>query len=195
MNTYPFWPFCLIPKKPESDWQKVEYILEFSEWLYDKQFPMEDVTFHLTWAIHILLAMTPARDAPELAGEGGLGRPSVVICSGSRSAAQCAGPRPPRGTGALGWGAPSCLGRACPQGPHRDLQPPAGSPMVRWLGEEPWTPVPPGALQKGPRHPSVDMLMAVGTPVLQRNSCPLRQPLKVQCPRLQGQSPWRSFGT
>ncbi|XP_025774064.1 cilia- and flagella-associated protein 46 [Puma concolor] len=56
-------------QKPESDWQKVEYILEFSEWLYDKQFPMEDVTFHLTWAIHILLAMTPARDAPELAGE------------------------------------------------------------------------------------------------------------------------------
>ncbi|XP_049501881.1 cilia- and flagella-associated protein 46 isoform X1 [Panthera uncia] len=56
-------------QKPESDWQKVEYILEFSEWLYDKQFPMEDVTFHLTWAIHILLAMTPARDAPELAEE------------------------------------------------------------------------------------------------------------------------------
>ncbi|XP_040342792.1 cilia- and flagella-associated protein 46 isoform X1 [Herpailurus yagouaroundi] len=56
-------------QKPESDWQKVEYILQFSEWLYDKQFPMEDVTFHLTWAIHILLAMTPARDAPELAEE------------------------------------------------------------------------------------------------------------------------------
>ncbi|XP_045295286.1 cilia- and flagella-associated protein 46 isoform X5 [Leopardus geoffroyi] len=56
-------------QKPESDWQKVEYILEFSEWLYDKQFPMEDVTFHLTWAIHILLAMIPARDAPELAEE------------------------------------------------------------------------------------------------------------------------------
>uniref|UniRef100_G1LVL0 Cilia- and flagella-associated protein 46 n=2 Tax=Ailuropoda melanoleuca TaxID=9646 RepID=G1LVL0_AILME len=58
-------------QKPESEWQKVEYIMEFSEWLYYKQFPMEDVTFHLKWAIDILLLMTPASDTPELAGEGG----------------------------------------------------------------------------------------------------------------------------
>ncbi|XP_045665372.1 cilia- and flagella-associated protein 46 isoform X6 [Ursus americanus] len=56
-------------QKPESEWQKVEYIMEFSEWLYYKQFPMEDVTFHLKWAIDILLLMTPASDTPELAEE------------------------------------------------------------------------------------------------------------------------------
>ncbi|XP_030895776.1 cilia- and flagella-associated protein 46-like isoform X2 [Leptonychotes weddellii] len=56
-------------QKPENEWQKVEYIMEFSEWLYYKQFPMEDVTFHLKWAIDILLLMTPASDTPELAGE------------------------------------------------------------------------------------------------------------------------------
>lgn len=61
--------FCLIPKKPESTWHKVDYIMEFSEWLYYQQFPIEDVTFHLNWAIDILLGMKPSRDTPEPAGE------------------------------------------------------------------------------------------------------------------------------
>lgn len=61
--------FCLIPKKPESAWHKVDYIMEFSEWLYYQQFPIEDVTFHLNWAIDILLGMKPSRDTPEPAGE------------------------------------------------------------------------------------------------------------------------------
>ena len=33
----------------------MDYILEFSEWLYYKQFPLEDVIFHLKWAIDIHL--------------------------------------------------------------------------------------------------------------------------------------------
>lgn len=61
--------FCLIPKKPESAWHKVDYIMEFSEWLHYQQFPIEDVTFHLNWAIDILLGMKPSRDTPEPAGE------------------------------------------------------------------------------------------------------------------------------
>lgn len=68
--------FCFIPKKPESEWQKVEYILELSGWLYYKQFPMEDVIFHLQWAVDILTLITPARDRPEGAGEG-------AVCSDS----------------------------------------------------------------------------------------------------------------
>lgn len=72
--------------------------MEFSEWLYYKQFPMEDVTFHLKWAIDILLLMTPASDTPELAGEGG-------VCSGSQPG--------------VGW--------ACPLGPCWVL-PPAEEP-------------------------------------------------------------------
>ena len=62
--------FCWIPKKPESEWQKVDYILEFSEWLYYKQFPLEDVIFHLKWAIDILLRMQPVGVVPEPAGMG-----------------------------------------------------------------------------------------------------------------------------
>ncbi|KAI5270262.1 Cilia- And Flagella-Associated Protein 46 [Manis pentadactyla] len=56
-------------QKPESEWQKVDYIMEFGKWLYCKQFPMEDVVFHLKWAINILLLLKAARGTPELAGE------------------------------------------------------------------------------------------------------------------------------
>ncbi|XP_011370907.1 cilia- and flagella-associated protein 46, partial [Pteropus vampyrus] len=62
-------------QKPESEWQKVDYIMEFSEWLYHRQFPIEDVTFHLNWAIDILLGMKPAKDAPEPAGARPAGEP------------------------------------------------------------------------------------------------------------------------
>ncbi|DAA14637.1 TPA: TPR repeat-containing protein C10orf93-like [Bos taurus] len=55
-------------QKPESEWQKVDYIVEFSEWLYYKQFPLEDVIFHLKWAIDILLRMQPVGGVPEPAG-------------------------------------------------------------------------------------------------------------------------------
>ncbi|XP_012516129.1 PREDICTED: cilia- and flagella-associated protein 46 [Propithecus coquereli] len=52
-------------QKPQSAWQKVDCVLEFSEWLYHRQFPLEDVVFHLRWAIGILLAMRPPQAAPE----------------------------------------------------------------------------------------------------------------------------------
>ena len=39
--------------------------MEFSEWLYYKQFPMKDVIAHLEWAIEILLSMKPIEDSPE----------------------------------------------------------------------------------------------------------------------------------
>ncbi|KAF4019376.1 hypothetical protein G4228_010549 [Cervus hanglu yarkandensis] len=57
-------------QKPESEWQKVDSIMEFSEWLYHKQFPLEDVAFHLKWAIDILLRMQPVRRDREPAGVG-----------------------------------------------------------------------------------------------------------------------------
>ncbi|XP_043331937.1 cilia- and flagella-associated protein 46 [Cervus canadensis] len=57
-------------QKPESEWQKVDSIMEFSEWLYHKQFPLEDVAFHLKWAIDILLRMQPVRRDHEPAGVG-----------------------------------------------------------------------------------------------------------------------------
>ncbi|XP_031244561.1 cilia- and flagella-associated protein 46 isoform X3 [Mastomys coucha] len=52
-------------QKPENNWQKVDYIVEFSEWMYYKQFPLEDVVDYLDWAIEILLSMKPTEDSPE----------------------------------------------------------------------------------------------------------------------------------
>ncbi|KAL4698410.1 hypothetical protein H8959_011067 [Pygathrix nigripes] len=52
-------------QKPETEWQKVEYLMEFGQWLHHRHFPLEDVVFHLHWAVEILLAMKPPSDAPE----------------------------------------------------------------------------------------------------------------------------------
>uniref|UniRef100_A0A8C6BQ73 Cilia and flagella associated protein 46 n=1 Tax=Monodon monoceros TaxID=40151 RepID=A0A8C6BQ73_MONMO len=57
-------------QKPESEWQKVDYIMEFSEWLYHSQFPLEDVVFHLERAVDVLLRMQPDGGSPEPAGQG-----------------------------------------------------------------------------------------------------------------------------
>ncbi|XP_057591801.1 cilia- and flagella-associated protein 46 [Hippopotamus amphibius kiboko] len=81
-------------QKPESEWQKVDYIIEFSEWLYHRQFPLEDVTFHLKWAISILLKMRPDRGSPEPAGAGAAGE-------------QASAPAAPGGPGAEDVGPPS----------------------------------------------------------------------------------------
>lgn len=70
----PYLPFLWDPQKPESEWQKVDYIMEFSEWLYHRQFPIEDVAFHLNWAIDILLRMKAAGGTPEPAGEATRGK-------------------------------------------------------------------------------------------------------------------------
>ncbi|XP_058527647.1 cilia- and flagella-associated protein 46 [Ochotona princeps] len=63
-------------QKPESEWQKVDYIVEFSEWLYSRHFPVEDAVLHLRWAIDILLAMKPTGDVPTREPEPGLDGPS-----------------------------------------------------------------------------------------------------------------------
>uniref|UniRef100_A0A2I3S9N7 Cilia and flagella associated protein 46 n=1 Tax=Pan troglodytes TaxID=9598 RepID=A0A2I3S9N7_PANTR len=58
-------PSCSIPQKPETEWQKVEYLMEFGQWLHHRHFPLEDVVFHLRWAVEILLAMKSPGDVPE----------------------------------------------------------------------------------------------------------------------------------
>ncbi|XP_026968831.1 cilia- and flagella-associated protein 46 [Sagmatias obliquidens] len=86
-------------QKPESEWQKVDYIMEFSEWLYHNQFPLEDVVFHLEWAIDILLRMRPDRGSPEPAGAGAAGAGATEE--------QVSTPAAPEGPGAEGSGPPS----------------------------------------------------------------------------------------
>ena len=42
------------PQSPSHSWQKVEYLLEFGEWLYCHQFPIQDALDQFQEAMHIL---------------------------------------------------------------------------------------------------------------------------------------------
>ncbi|KAK1166636.1 cilia- and flagella-associated protein 46 [Acipenser oxyrinchus oxyrinchus] len=55
-------------QKPESDWQKVDYLLEFGEWLYKNQFPITDSLYQIEWAIDILLHMTYSENNQDYEG-------------------------------------------------------------------------------------------------------------------------------
>lgn len=100
---------CFIPKKPESEWQKVDSIMEFSEFLYYKQFPLEDVVFHLKWAIDILLRMQPVGSIPEPAGVGAAdagdaGEGRLRLAADHPPLGAPLSPRPPGGHAPCGLG-------------------------------------------------------------------------------------------
>lgn len=104
---------CCIPKKPESEWQKVDSIMEFSEWLYHKQFPLEDVAFHLKWAIDILLRMQPVRRDREPAGVGAAdagdaGEGCLWLGAGHPPLGAPRSPRSPAGHAPCGLGEVRC---------------------------------------------------------------------------------------
>ncbi|XP_035186668.1 cilia- and flagella-associated protein 46 isoform X3 [Oxyura jamaicensis] len=44
-------------QKQENEWQKVDYLMEFAEWLYCNKFPLNDVIKPLDWAVGLLLRM------------------------------------------------------------------------------------------------------------------------------------------
>ena len=51
----------------DSQWQKVDILLEFGEWLYSKNFPIADTQNQVQWAIDILQHM----DTAQAEGEDG----------------------------------------------------------------------------------------------------------------------------
>ncbi|KAM9549280.1 cilia- and flagella-associated protein 46 isoform 2-T2 [Guaruba guarouba] len=46
-----------VLQKQENEWQKVDYLMEFAEWLYHNQFPHDDVIKPLDWVVDLLLHM------------------------------------------------------------------------------------------------------------------------------------------
>ncbi|KAM6130315.1 cilia- and flagella-associated protein 46 [Phoenicopterus ruber ruber] len=44
-------------QKQENEWQKVDYLMEFAQWLYCNQFPLNDVIKPLDWVVDLLLHM------------------------------------------------------------------------------------------------------------------------------------------
>ncbi|KAM4668337.1 cilia- and flagella-associated protein 46 [Amazona ochrocephala] len=47
----------MVLQKQENEWQKVDYLMEFAEWLYHNQFPHDDVIKPLNWVVDLLLHM------------------------------------------------------------------------------------------------------------------------------------------
>ncbi|XP_030342205.1 cilia- and flagella-associated protein 46 isoform X3 [Strigops habroptila] len=47
----------IVLQKQENEWQKVDYLMEFAEWLYHNQFPHDDVIKPLDWVVDFLLHM------------------------------------------------------------------------------------------------------------------------------------------
>ncbi|NXG94940.1 CFA46 protein, partial [Stercorarius parasiticus] len=48
---------AIIALQQENEWQKVDYLMEFAEWLYCNQFPLNDVIKPLEWVVDLLLHM------------------------------------------------------------------------------------------------------------------------------------------
>ncbi|XP_053305919.1 cilia- and flagella-associated protein 46 [Spea bombifrons] len=54
-----------VLQRPENQWQKVDYMMEMSEWLYCKQFPVSDALVLLESAVDILFQMKFVSDTDE----------------------------------------------------------------------------------------------------------------------------------
>uniref|UniRef100_H2ZYN0 Cilia and flagella associated protein 46 n=1 Tax=Latimeria chalumnae TaxID=7897 RepID=H2ZYN0_LATCH len=54
-----------VLQKPESNWQKIDYLIEFGEWLYCNHFPITDAINQLEWAVEILLNMNSAEKSKD----------------------------------------------------------------------------------------------------------------------------------
>lgn len=61
-------------QSPVHLWQKVDYVMEFSEWLYRHQYPVEDARGQLQWALTLLLTLGGEERGDEEEGEDSKGR-------------------------------------------------------------------------------------------------------------------------
>ncbi|XP_048407549.2 cilia- and flagella-associated protein 46 [Stegostoma tigrinum] len=54
-----------VLKNPESNWQKINQLIAFGEWLYCNGFPQSDAYCPLDWAVDLLLSMKPSLEIKE----------------------------------------------------------------------------------------------------------------------------------
>ncbi len=45
----------MSPQSPGGQWQKLDVLLQFGEWLYLTHFPVTDVRCQIDWAVDMLL--------------------------------------------------------------------------------------------------------------------------------------------
>lgn len=60
------WPL----QSPSNEWLKVDYLLEFGQWLYSNEFPLQDAIDQLEWAVDIMLNMKTETDLKKEAEAG-----------------------------------------------------------------------------------------------------------------------------
>ncbi len=53
---------CCVFQSDETKWQKVEYLLEFAQWMYCAEYPIRDVLDQTQWAVDVLLSMNKHSD-------------------------------------------------------------------------------------------------------------------------------------
>ena len=58
-----------LKQSPSTEWLKVELLLEFAQWLCVKDFPLEDCTDQVDWAIDIMQNMQAAIDLKKEEGK------------------------------------------------------------------------------------------------------------------------------
>ncbi|KAJ3610538.1 hypothetical protein NHX12_022630 [Muraenolepis orangiensis] len=70
---------ALSEQGAEGRWQKADLLLEFGEWLYSHNQPLQKAQHHLQWAIDLLLRVDPeqAEDTEDLSKERGPSDPSL----------------------------------------------------------------------------------------------------------------------
>ena len=57
LNSWNLVESCVVFQNEKNDFQKVDLLIEFCQWLYCNEFPVDDAIDQLEWAIDILLNM------------------------------------------------------------------------------------------------------------------------------------------
>ena len=60
------WLLCVQEQGAEGRWQKADLLMQFAEWLYGQNQPLQTTQHHLHWAVDLLVQLDP-----ELAQETG----------------------------------------------------------------------------------------------------------------------------
>ena len=58
----------MCSQSQSNEWLKVELLIEFGQWLYSKQFPLQDCIDQIEWAVDIMLNMQADVDAKKEQG-------------------------------------------------------------------------------------------------------------------------------
>ena len=59
-------------QSPSNEWLKIDLLIEFGQWLYSNEFPLQDAIDQIEWAVDIILNMKTESDAKK--------EPGMCVC-------------------------------------------------------------------------------------------------------------------